>query len=117
MAHHTITITGSTPNKVQPTQSLLTLSDVSDEGTTFVRPGDTVSWIINVEEIDSILIKDDVHRDLFEPDPSPAAPAKKGSDWTGKIRNNIKPGVETYSIYWSQNGETYGYDPKIQVNN
>ncbi|MDZ4708285.1 MAG: hypothetical protein SH818_07765 [Saprospiraceae bacterium] len=113
MAHHKIKITGSIPNRKHPNLSTLSLSDM---GRTHVKAGDTVTWIIDVKEITSILIKDDNSSDLFHPDPAPVSPAKKDSAWSGKIKEGVKSGSEFYTICWSQGGETYCYDPVIQVN-
>jgi hypothetical protein len=115
MAHHRIRITASAPNRIQPDKSML---EMSDGGMTHVKQGDTVTWIIDVRAMTSILIKDDnIHVNLFEPDPKPEAPAKRDSEWSGKISDNLLGGVEeNYTICWSQDGETYCFDPKIQVN-
>lgn len=115
MTHHQIKITNSMPNKAHPDKSKL---EMSDSGLTKVNAGDHVTWIIDAKQISSILIKDDnVHVDLFEPDPHPVAPEKKDSEWTGTIHKHLKPKQEeSYTICWTEHGETYCYDPKIQVN-
>jgi plastocyanin len=115
MAHHHIRITNSMPNKAHPDKSAL---ELSDSGITRVNPGDHVTWIIDAKEITSILVKDDnIHVNLFEPDPHPVAPEKKDSEWTGTVQQKLQKGAEeSYTICWTQAGETYCFDPKIQVN-
>jgi len=112
LANHNITITGSQPNHRHPHKSKLTLEP---GGTTYVNPGDTITWIVEVDAIIAIMISDDSGIDVFNPDPAPVAGTK---NWSGTINPSIKKGSsEEYSIYWTQGGVVYSFDPKISVNN
>lgn len=114
MTNHTIAILRSEPDSVNPSNSRLTLSD---NGKTIVEKGDVVTWIIDKDckEITSIFIYDDNARfDLFNPDP---APVPNSTHWTGVINpKHIEPGEESYTIYWSEDGKIYSYDPIIRIN-
>ncbi|NND31247.1 MAG: hypothetical protein HKN76_01560 [Saprospiraceae bacterium] len=127
MANRTIAILRSDPDPIDPSNSRLTLSD---NGVTFVDPGDVVTWIIDkdCEKITSIFIHDDARFDLFDPDPAPVSGSTR---WTGVInpktaekiqaKNSGKPPEpivegENYTIYWSEEGRIYSFDPIIQIN-
>ncbi len=120
MQNYNITITGSTPNTVDPNQSSLTLSD---NGQTDVDPGDSVTWKIGTGSgLGSIYsINDDVaSTDVFGPDASdePAAQGNSGN-WKGTVNPNIARGsMENYTICWLTDSGSgpYCYDPKIQIN-
>lgn len=112
MANHDIRITASKPNPRRPSRSKLTL-DPKD--TVYVDPGDTVTWIVEVDAIVAILISDSSDIDVFSPDPAPVPGTK---NWIGTINPAIAPGSsEEYTIYWAQGGVVYSFDPKISVNN
>ena len=112
MANHNITITASQPNYKHPHKSKLTLDPA---GTTYVNPGDTITWIVAVDAITAIMISDDSDVNVFNPDPAPVAGSK---NWIGTINPAIALGSsEEYSIYWTQGGVVYSFDPKIAVNN
>ena len=111
MANHVIFIIGSIPNYQKLDDSRLILSD---EGDTVVKPGDTVIWINMVASISSFLIRDDnKNSDVFEPDP---APVEGSNIWRGRVRKGNKKKEEHYTIFWSQGGMTFRYDPVIKVN-
>jgi hypothetical protein len=128
MANHTIAILRSDPDPIAPGKSRLTLSD---GGLTIVEPGDVVTWIIDKDcrEITSIFIHDDARFDLFDPDP---APVSCSTHWTGvinpkpakkvkhkkkrKLLKDLELEGESYTIYWSEEGKIYSFDPIIRVN-
>jgi plastocyanin len=79
-----------------------------------VNSGDTITWVIKVNEISSILIlhKEKV-KNVFSSFPAPVLP---GTNWTGVVKKVSRKEDEEYYICWSQAGATYCYDPKITVN-
>ena len=109
MANHPITITG-----INTAENKLILSD---NGHTYVDPGDTVSWLIGQNSGVSAItaINDDVAADVFSPDPSKVG---NSNNWQGTVNSNIARGsVENYTIvYTKSTGEACAYDPKIEVN-
>ena len=112
MASHQIHIKAGSIDMIHPDKSTLTLSDSGD---TEVKPGDTVTWIIDEPSITSILVKDDnKNANVFDPDP---APLTGSTSWSGTVNKHIKKkSKETYMICWSQAGITYCFDPQIKVN-
>ena len=126
MANHIIVILRSDPDPVDPSNSRLTLSD---NGETVVNLGDVVTWIIDKDchNISSIFIQDEKRGPgVFDPDPLPVMGT---SHWSGVINPNgitkskkskkNKKGdykEESYTIYWSEDGEIYSFDPIIRVN-
>lgn len=112
MATHEIHIRIGLTDMHHPDKSTLTLSD---NGETTVKPGDTVTWIIDDPSITSILVKDDNKgANVFDPDPAPLSGSTR---WSGTVNKNIrKKSTESYLICWSQTGITYCYDPQIKVN-
>jgi plastocyanin len=111
MANHDIFIRLGKTNLDEPDKSTL---ELSDGGTSNIKSGDTVTWIIDDKEITSILVMDDNrHNNVFAPDPRP----EKGSrNWTARAKEVKKLEVETYTICWAQNGQVFCYDPQIIVN-
>jgi hypothetical protein len=106
MANHPITITGIADNKLV----------LSDNGHTFVNPGDTVTWIVgNNSGVSSITaITDNVTVDVFSPDPSKVG---NSNNWQGTVNPNIAKGsVETYTIGYTTGNQSCSFDPKIEVN-
>jgi plastocyanin len=134
--NYDILITAGQINRSHPEQSTLTLklrapvpvgsgemaeviqedpSELKPGDSIDVRPGDTVTWIIQDPDISSILIMDDnKNRNVFESNPAPVFGSR---NWMGVIDRTINGRKEeTYAICWSQHGITYCYDPKITVN-
>jgi plastocyanin len=110
--HHEIVIHAAHPNVHQPDKSRL---DLSDNGNTVAKAGDTVSWIVNDPSITSIIVMDDNKlSNVFSPDPKPVGGGTK--NWTGRTKPVIHTQVESYTICWAQNGQVYCYDPQIVVN-
>lgn len=125
MANLTIVILRSDPDTVDPSNSRLTLSD---NGETIANVGDVITWVIDkdCENISSIFIQDEKRgTGVFDPDPSPVACS---THWTGVINPQIaskskkeespkkREEQETYTIYWSEDGKIYSFDPIIRVN-
>jgi hypothetical protein len=112
MANHDIIIELGKPNFEEPHRSTL---ELSDKGTTSIRSGDTVTWVIKDKEISSILVMDDNrHSNVFLTDPRPG---KDGATWVAEAKGNIKKvEVETYTICWAQGGKVFCYDPVIVLN-
>jgi hypothetical protein len=117
---HEIYIRRSNPDEIHPENSYLKLSD---GGLTLCNPLDTIQWIVEQTkadidengEITSILIQGDAISNFF------IASTQKENEffkkWTGKVRRDLQPGdVSKYTIYWSQKGNVYCFDPKIQIN-
>jgi len=117
---HEIYIRKSNPDEIHPENSYLKLSD---GGLTLCNPLDTIQWIVKQTqadidengEITSILIQGDAISNFF------IAFTQKENEffkkWTGKVRRDLQPGdVSKYTIYWSQRGNVYCFDPKIQIN-
>ena len=115
-----IRILRSNPDEIHPENSYLKLSD---GGLTLCDPLDSIQWIVDqtkadIEEngeITSILIQGDAISNFF------IASTQKENEffkkWTGKVRRDLQPGdVSKYTIYWSQKGNVYCFDPKIQIN-
>ena len=111
MANRPINITG-----IDPSTGQLILSD---NGSTNVDPGDTVTWnIMNNSGVASITsIVDDSTLDLFSDDPH-AVNSNAASSWTGTVSSSAARGTEeTYTInYTTSSGQTCRYDPVIKVN-
>jgi hypothetical protein len=111
MANHDIFIRLGKTNLDEPDKSTL---DLSDGGTSVIKSGDTVTWIIDDKAISSILVMDDNrHNNVFAPDPKPV---KGSTSWMAKAKEVKKEEVETYTICWVQDGQVFCYDPKIVVN-
>lgn len=111
MADYKIFIKLAKPNFDSPDKSTL---DLSDNGTTSIHSGDTVTWIIDDKDITSIVVMDDNrHRNVFSPDPRPE---KDGKSWKAQAKKVDKLEVETYTICWAQDGKVFCYDPQIIVN-
>ncbi|MEO6167527.1 MAG: hypothetical protein ABIO46_10915 [Chitinophagales bacterium] len=106
MANYSIRITGIVNGVLQ----------LSDNGTTNVDPGDTVTWSISPNSgVASITgIVDNSTVDVFNPDPA----SQGNGSWMGTVNPNIARGsLETYTInYTSSANEVCSFDPKIQVN-
>jgi hypothetical protein len=115
MANHIIFILGTKPNATHPDNRDLILSDGGDSK---VNHGDTVFWVNMVPSITSFRITDDnLHSDVFSPDPLQIP----GSlNWSGTVRKKEKKDKgkheETYTICFTQDGQTFSYDPIIKVN-
>ena len=110
MANRPITIQG-----INPSDGPLILSD---NGSTNVDPGDTVTWNIGPNSgVASITgIVDNSVIDIFSPDP---AVEPNSSSWQGTVNPNIALGSqETYTINYTADGdrEPRRYDPIIRVN-
>jgi hypothetical protein len=115
-----IRIVKSNPDEIRPENSYLKLSD---GGLTRCDPLDTIEWIIEQTpadirengEITSILIQGDAISNFFLF--SAKMENKFFKKWTGEVRRGLEPGeVSKYTIYWSQRGNVYCFDPKIQIN-
>jgi hypothetical protein len=107
-AHHLIEIQG-----INPDGTLI----LSDDGTTIVHPGNTVTWKIGQGSgVAAIYIMDDngspnvFHHDLRK--------LPFSTDWRGRVKPYEEAVVEHYSIFfYLDRGDEIGrYDPKIQVN-
>jgi len=121
--NYVITITASTPNVSDPTNSSLTLDD---NGNTNADPGDQITWKIGtgsgIGRI-SAITADSGSTDVFgPPDTNEPAPQGGGSgNWRGTINSSIAPNsVENYTITWYTNDSPeqgpYSCDPKITIN-
>jgi len=115
-----IRILKSNPDEIHPENSYLKLSD---GGLTLCDPLDSIQWIVeqtagDIEEngeITSILIQGDAISNFFLL--STQKEKNFFKKWTGKVRRGLQPGdVSKYTIYWSQRGNVYCFDPKIQIN-
>lgn len=117
---HEIYIRKSNPDEIHPENSYLKLSD---GGLTLCEPLDSIQWIVDQTagdiaengEITSILIQGDAISNFL------LISAQKENNffkkWTGKVRRGLQPGeISKYTIYWSQRGNVYCFDPKIQIN-
>ena len=109
MANRPISISG-----INPDGSLI----LSDNGSTFVNPADTVTWQIGPNSGVSTItgIVDSSVNDVFSPDPAQMA---NSTNWQGTVNPGIARGSEeTYTINFTRaDGNGMGsYDPKIQVN-
>ncbi len=123
MANHIIFILGTKPNTTHPDNRDLILSDSGD---TTVKHGDWVFWVNTVDSITSFRITDDnLHSDVFYPDP---LQIQGSMNWSGQIKPKAKhdkdkkekqKGIheESYSISFTQDGQTFSYDPIIKVDN
>jgi hypothetical protein len=79
-----------------------------------VNSGDTITWKIMANGVDSILIlHKDKPKNVFSSGPAPMLP---GKDWSGVVKRVSRREDEEYAICWSQGGKTYCFDPKIAVN-
>jgi hypothetical protein len=110
MANRPITIQG-----INPSDGSLILSD---NGSTDVDPGDSVTWNIGpnsgVASIDGIV--DNSTIDIFSSDPTLEP---NSTSWQGTVSLTIPRGTEeTYTINFTPEGETESrsYDPIIKVN-
>lgn len=123
MANHIIFILGTKPNSTHPDNRDLILSD---DGDSIVNHGDTVFWVNMVSSITSFRITDDnLHSDVFHPDP---LQIEGSMNWKGKVKERkefhklhppkSKKGKheESYTICFTQDGQTFSYDPVIRVN-
>ena len=115
-----IRIVKSNPDEIRPENSYLKLSD---GGLTRCDPLDSIQWIIEQTpadikengEITSILIQGDAFSNFFLL--STQMEKNFFKKWTGEVRRGLEPGeVSKYTIYWSQRGNVYCFDPKIQIN-
>lgn len=106
MANYSIRITGIVNGVLQ----------LSDNGTTSVDPGDTVTWSISPNSgVASITgIVDNSTIDIFNPDPA----AQPNGSWMGTVNPGIARGSEeNYTINYTTGAkEIRSYDPKIKVN-
>ncbi len=115
-----IRILKSNPDEIRPENSYLKLSD---GGLTRCDPLDSIQWIVEQTagdilengEITSILIQGDAISNFF------LLSTEKENNffkkWTGRVRRGLQSGeVSKYTIYWSQGGNVYCFDPKIQIN-
>jgi len=115
-----IRIIKSNPDEIRPENSYLKLSD---GGLTRCDPLDSIEWIVEQTpsdikengEITSILIQGDAISNFLLL--SAQKENKFFKKWTGEVRRGLQPGeVSKYTIYWSQRGNVYCFDPKIQIN-
>jgi hypothetical protein len=115
-----IRILKSNPDEIHPENSYLKLSD---GGLTRCEPLDSIQWIVEQTagdiaengEITSILIQGDAISNFFLL--STQLENNFFRKWTGEVRRGLQPGeVSKYTIYWSQRGNVYCFDPKIQIN-
>lgn len=107
MANFSIRITGIVNGVLQ----------LSDNGSTSVNPGDTVTWSIapnsGVASITGIV--DNSTIDIFNPDPA----AQPNGSWMGTVSPSIARGSEEYyTINYTINSskEVRSFDPKIRIN-
>jgi hypothetical protein len=117
MANQIIFILGTKPNATHPDNRDLILSD---EGDSIVNYGDTVFWVNMVSSITSFRITDDnLHSDVFHPDP---LQIEGSMNWKGKVKEKSQPLKgkkviqESYTISFTQDGQTFSYDPVIRLN-